>query len=79
LRMRFERDKLTIYPICLDSVPDRGGWRWRKQPKPGQSLVEPTSPLRPRLIEGPIVIRPDEIPRPGEPVPGAAKVASTAA
>jgi hypothetical protein len=24
-------------------------------------LVEPISPLKPRLIEGPIVIRPDEV------------------
>jgi len=66
LRMRFDPDKLTIYPICLDSVPDRGGWRWRKKPQPGQARVEPKSPLRPRLIEGPIAIRPDDIPRPGE-------------
>jgi hypothetical protein len=66
LRLRFEPDKLTIYPICLDSVPDRGGWRRRRNPQPGQALVEPKSPLRPRLIEGPIVIRPDDIPRPGE-------------
>ena len=76
LRMRFDRHKLTIYPICLDRVPDRSGWRWRRAPQRGQALVEPRSPLRPRLIEGPIVIRPDEIPRPGEPVPIAAKVAA---
>jgi hypothetical protein len=67
LRMRFEHDKLTIYPVCLDSVPARGGWRRRRAPQPGQGLVEPTSPLRPRLIEGPIVIRPDEILRLGQP------------
>ena len=68
LRMRFDPDKLTIYPICLDSVPERGGWRWRRKPQPGQARVEPRSPLRPRLIEGPIVIQPDDIPRPGEQV-----------
>ena len=61
LRMNFEPDKLTVYPIRLDKVPDRTGWRWRKKPLPGQSLVEPISPLRPSLIEGPIVIRPDEV------------------
>jgi hypothetical protein len=66
LRMRFEPDKLTIYPIGLDRVPTRDGWRRRRNPVPGQSMVEPTSPLRPRLIEGPIVICPDDIPRPGE-------------
>ena len=67
LRMRFEPDKLTIYPIRLDSVPDRSGWRWKRNPGPRESRVEPTSPLKPRLIEGPIVIRPDEVrnlPRP---------------
>jgi Calcineurin-like phosphoesterase len=64
LRMRFEPDKLTIYPIGLDRVPARDGWRWRRDPAPRQSRVEPRSPLRPRLIEGPIVIRDDEIPAP---------------
>jgi hypothetical protein len=61
LRMRFEPDKLTIYPIRLDSVPARSGWRWKRNPGPRESRVEPTSPLKPRLIEGPIVIRPDEV------------------
>ena len=37
LRMRFEPDKLTIYPIRLDSVPARGGWRWRRKPGTGTS------------------------------------------
>src|SRR5262249_56578640 len=27
LRMKFERDKLTIYPIALDRVPGRREWR----------------------------------------------------
>jgi len=61
LRMRFEPDKLTIYPIRLDKVPSREGWRWRKNPRPRESLVEPVSALRPSLVEGPIVIRPEEI------------------
>jgi len=61
LRMRFEPDKLTIYPIRVDSVPSRSGWRWRKNPGARESLLEPTSPLKPRLIEGPIVIHPADI------------------
>ena len=64
LRMRFEPDKLTIYPICLDRVPDRSGWRWKVNPGPCESLVEPTSPLKPRLIEGPIVIHPSDVHNP---------------
>ncbi len=67
LRLRFEPSKLTIYPIGLDSVPARDGWRWRRNPAPRQSLVEPRSPLKPRLIEGPIEIRADEIPDPPDP------------
>lgn len=66
LRMRFEPDKLTIYPIGLDKVPRRrrwwrSGWLQTKDPKPGQARVEPCSPLAPRLIEGPIVIHAHEV------------------
>jgi hypothetical protein len=61
LRMRFEPDTLTIYPIRVDSVPSRSGWRWRENPGARASLLEPASPLKPRLIEGPIVIRPADI------------------
>ena len=69
LRMSFDRDKLTIYPIRLDNVPPRSGWRWKTKPGLRESLVEPTSPLRPRLIEGPIVIRSSDVrnlPRSGQ-------------
>ena len=31
LRMKFEKDKLTIYPIALDKVPGRLGWQEREQ------------------------------------------------
>jgi len=65
LRMKFEKDKLTVYPIGLDRPPrhqkgfltgSMSGWVPEKNPANGDSLVRPRAPLRPRLIEGPIVI-----------------------
>lgn len=70
LRMRFEPDKLTIYPIGLNWVPSRrggwlskrlSGWRWVNNPAPGRPKVEPRRPLKPHLIEGPIIIRASEV------------------
>jgi uncharacterized protein YecT (DUF1311 family) len=56
LRMKFEKDKLTIYPIALDKVPGRFGWKKRDEGALEGSLINPKKPLKPRLIEGPIVI-----------------------
>ena len=59
LRMSFERDKVTIYPVGLDTVPGRRGWR---APETGETLpghnprILPKKPLKPHLIEQPIVI-----------------------
>jgi hypothetical protein len=70
MRLKFEPDFLTIYPIGLDTVPGRRrwwfsaalpGWRWKEKPQPGESLVEPLWPLAPRLIEGPIIIDAREV------------------
>ncbi len=64
LRMSFEPGKLTIYPIGLDKVPKKRGWR---APHSGESipdhnpLIVPKSPLKPHLIEGPITI--DAVPK----------------
>jgi Calcineurin-like phosphoesterase len=58
LRMKFEEDKLTIYPIALDKVPGRWGWRESEAGKIGNgSLIDPKKDLRPRLIETPIEIK----------------------
>ena len=59
LRMRFDRDTLTIYPIAIEKVPGRRGWRI---PTTGErakspSQIVPKKPLDPHLIEAPIVIR----------------------
>jgi hypothetical protein len=63
LRMKFERDTLTIYPIGVDRIPHRSFWRARK---PGSTathnpVLEATGHIDVRLIERPIVIkaRPD--------------------
>jgi hypothetical protein len=56
LRMKFEPDKLTIYPIALDKVPGRYGWEPRDKDAVEGSLINPKKKLKPRLIEGPIVI-----------------------
>ena len=59
LRMHFEGDRLTIYPIAIDHVPGRRGWRplhpEEMCPSHNPQIV-PKVPLQPRLIDGPIVI-----------------------
>src|SRR5262249_5637867 len=58
LRMRIRDDEVTIYPVGLDRVPRRREWRanttGRGSPPP---VYVPVSPLAPRLIEGPIVVK----------------------
>jgi len=58
LRIKVEKDKLTIYPIGLDKVPDRFGWRPRKDEESPHSkpLLVPTTEMSLRLIEDPIEI-----------------------
>ena len=64
LRMRITPDELTIYPIGLVSVPNRAGWREATVQDVQKGVVAgyvPRRPLQPRLIEGPLVIRPGDI------------------
>lgn len=70
LRMKFDKDKLTVYPIGLDRPPRHqkglltgklSGWVAEPDPVPGEPLVHPRRPLRPRLIEGPIEIDVDKV------------------
>lgn len=70
LRMKLEPNRLTIYPIGLDRPPQRRWWwpfsaaiSWMvpAEPRPGGPKVEPRVALRPRLIEGPIVIDANEV------------------
>ncbi|NUT04105.1 MAG: metallophosphoesterase, partial [Hamadaea sp.] len=56
LRMRFAPDgSLTIFPIGVDRV----GRKWEPKPQRATSTpwFDPAKPLRPKLIEEPIVIR----------------------
>jgi hypothetical protein len=59
LRLKFEPDRLTIYPIGIDKVPDREGWlnapMGASAPPHNPKLV-PKKPIGVRLIENPIVI-----------------------
>jgi hypothetical protein len=64
LRMRITPDELTIYPIGLVSVPNRAGWREATVQDVQKGVVAgyvPRRPLKPRLIDGPLVIRPGDI------------------
>jgi hypothetical protein len=59
LRMRFEPDRLTIFPIAVDRIPGRRRWQapkdYHQQPSHNPQ-IEPIDSLAPRLIEPPIVI-----------------------
>jgi len=54
LRMKFERGRLTIYPIGLWRTPTR--IEWRKGRGEDKGKLVPLIPLSPDLIDGPIVI-----------------------
>ncbi len=58
LRMRITGDEVAIYPVGLDRVPKREEWRMNtaRSGSPAPVYV-PATPLNPRLIEGPIVVR----------------------
>jgi hypothetical protein len=63
LRFKFERDKLTIYPIGIDRVPRPRDWtnaRNDSSRMPAKSKLYPRRPIDIRLIEEPIVIRADD-------------------
>ena len=58
LRMRFERDRLTIYPIGIDRIPKQSFWRQRGEASEiaHNPALEATGHIDVRLIEKPIVI-----------------------
>jgi hypothetical protein len=59
LRLKFERDRLTIYPIGIDRLPRRRDWTTPHPDRPRaphNPRVVPIKPIEIRLIEDPIVI-----------------------
>ncbi len=63
LRLKFEAEQLTIYPIAIDRVPGRKGWREASPSETQQGAkIVPNQPLAPHLIEAPIVIRSSDVP-----------------
>jgi hypothetical protein len=69
LRMKFQKDKLTIYPIALDRVPGPREWRaWDPKRYPEDAkldhkpLLVPRRTMKPRLIEPPIEIVRGDVP-----------------
>lgn len=64
LRMRVTADELHIYPIGINHVPSRAGWRVPSDTERSNGIVAgyvPRTPIQAHLIEGPIVIRPGDI------------------
>ena len=60
LRLKFEPDRLTIYPLGVDKVPDRHSWRNAPMgagAPPHNPKLVPKKPIDVRLIESPIVIQ----------------------
>lgn len=67
LRIKLLPDRAIIYPIALDRVPGRTGWRWQLAPgevRPSHNpQILPEKRLEPRLIEPPIKIVAAEVKR----------------
>jgi hypothetical protein len=60
LRLKFEPDRVTIYALGVDKVPDRYGWRnapMGADAPPHNPKLVPKKPIDVRLIESPIVIQ----------------------
>jgi hypothetical protein len=60
LRLKFEPDKLTIYPLGIDKIPAPDDWlsapKDRENPLPHNPQLIAARPIDVRLIENPIVI-----------------------
>jgi hypothetical protein len=65
LRLKFEPDKLTIYPLGIDKMPGPDHWmnapRGKANPMPNNPKLIAVKPIDVRLIENPIVILCDDV------------------
>ncbi len=63
LRMRIQGDSLTIYPVAIEKVPGRRGWRVPSTDErlSSPSQIVPKRPLKPHLIEPAIVIKAGDV------------------
>lgn len=61
LRIKVERDTLTIYPLGVDKIPGPDDWieppRGKPNPESSNPKLIPVHPIDVRLIEAPIVIQ----------------------
>jgi hypothetical protein len=59
LRIRIDGETVTVFPIKLDKVPGRKGWRFNPKNERDRcpSVFSPAVDMRPVLIEKPIEIR----------------------
>jgi hypothetical protein len=58
VRLRIHGDTVTVFPVKVEKVPDRDGWRYNPENERDQcpSVFSPASDMRPQLIEQPIEI-----------------------
>jgi hypothetical protein len=60
LRLKFEQDKLTIYPLGVDKIASADGWanapKGQGNPLPNNPQLVAVKPIDVRLIENPILI-----------------------
>ncbi len=65
LRIKVEKDKLTIYPLAVDKVPGADHWmnapRGKANPMPNNPKLIAVTPIDVRLIENPIEIPKEEV------------------
>jgi len=65
LRLKFEQDKLTIYPLGIDKMPGPDHWmnapRGKANPMPNNPKLIAVKPIDVHLIETPIEILCDEV------------------
>jgi hypothetical protein len=61
LRIKVEKEKLTIYPLAIDRIPGVDDWmnapRGKANPQPNNPKLIAVKPIDVRLVENPIVIQ----------------------